>query len=461
MKKLIAMVLTAVMTLSGAVFTQAAETINIDCQMSETNVEIGDTFYADFKITDNPVGYNNMFAYLKYDSKVIRAIPYDSSELPDDLITYTNQSTGYVSSLFSYRFLSDRINFVPSKGDRDYDGGADGRKTAAEIGILKLTNYLDATVDRLFQNYEGTGTLMRVKFEAVGGGSTNIELTDTSAAYFVDGVSNSLNVSAASGSITVNGAPIADDEPSTEATTAAQTNNNNSNNSNNSSSGGGGGSVAVKPETTTEEATDTEKATEAATTAPVNNNTAATAISFKDVKSGDWFYEPVMKLASAKVVNGYTADNTFRPNNNVTRADFILMLLRGIGVDTTKAPSSNFADVASTKYYYNAVGIAKEMGIASGDGTNFNPESNITRQDMMILAKKALETGLNRTITGDVSVLDQFSDKAQISSYATESLAAMVSEGIVSGMGNGIVPKAQTTRAQAVVIISKIMDKLM
>ena len=101
------------------------------------------------------------------------------------------------------------------------------------------------------------------------------------------------------------------------------------------------------------------------------------------------------------------------------------------------------------------------MGVASGnpDGT-FDPESNITRQDMMILAKKALEIANNEELKGDSAVLEKFADKGDISAYAADSLAAMVQAEIVSGTGNNIEPKANTTRAQAAVIICKMLDKI-
>jgi hypothetical protein len=79
---------------------------------------------------------------------------------------------------------------------------------------------------------------------------------------------------------------------------------------------------------------------------------------------------------------------------------------------------------------------------------------------MMILAKKALEFVNGENISGDVSVLDKFADKDDISAYAEESLAAMVNAGYVSGTGDNIEPKANTTRAQAAVVMSKIYDKV-
>ena len=453
------MLLAAAMIVSSAVFSYADGYLDIDCQVANSNPTVGETFYVDYKVVDNENGYNNLTGYLRYDPNVIRAVECDVDDIPSDLIIYT-MDNGAANSLFSYGYTNSRINFVPKSGDVDYDNQADGKKTASEIGIIKFTNYLGATVDNQLQNYTGTGTILRMKFEAVGNGSTDIDFTDLEAAYFDNGA-NRLSVNIASGSVNVTGGA---EEPATETTTIAPayttteatTSASNNNSSSSGSSGGGsnsGSSSAATTEATTVATTETSVEV---TTSAANN---AATVSFKDVANDAWYHDAVIELAGKKVVNGYS-DNTFKPNDNVKRADFLLMLLRGMGVDTTKAPQSNFNDVAQGKYYYNAVGIAKDMGIASGDGANFNPESNITRQDMMVLAKKALEIVANKTITGDSAVLDKFNDKDSISAYAVDSLAAMVEEGIVNGMGDGIAPKANTTRAQSAVIISKIMNKL-
>ena len=223
-------------------------------------------------------------------------------------------------------------------------------------------------------------------------------------------------------------------------------------------------SSAGSGETTTETTTEAENEStteEGAVIGGADGETDITVVSFSDVEDNFWGRSYITELASKGVVNGYP-DGTFRPNDNVKRADFLIMLLRGLGVDTSAAATGdNFTDVEAGAYYANACAIAKEMGIATGnpDGS-FAPNSFITRQDMMILAKKALESELGSEITGDVSVLDQFNDKAEISAYAVDSLAAMVEQGIVSGMGDGIAPKDNTTRAQAAVIISKIMENI-
>ncbi len=461
-KKILAGILAASMALTVPVTSMAADTIDIECVLSESSVDVGDVFYADFKITDNPTGYNSMQCYINFDSSVIEALECEVADIPDDLIIYTDES-GVNYSMFSYSNVNARISFVPSKGDSDYLGMADGTSTAGEIGRIKLANLLSAREDGVRLNYEGTGTLLRMKFQAIASGSSEITMTDVIGGYTDENGSNTtLSFSVEDGYVTVLGDESGsdDEETTTETTTSSSSSSSGSSSSGGSSSGGSGGSSSSGT------STDTDTADTAADTtgdeADETDSELNSAAAFSDVESDYWGASYITELASKGVVNGYP-DGTFRPNDNVKRADFLIMLLRGMGVDLSAetAYESNFTDVEAGAYYAYACGKAKEMGIATGnpDGT-FAPESYITRQDMMILAKKALETQLESEITGDTSVLDEFSDKDEISAYAVESLAAMVEAGIVSGMGDNIAPKANTTRAQAAVIVSKIMENI-
>ena len=448
MKKFIAAMLSAVMTMSFGVIAFGADTMDIDCQLSESSVSVGDTFYADFKVTDNPNGYNSMSAMVRYDSSVIRAIECEIEDIADDQILYYNEN-GNALALFPYNAVNERITHVPNPSDYYYDGEADGVRSASEIGIIRLSRFLGVTVDNYLQNYEGTGTILRIKFEAVGSGSSSIELTDIVSSYFDTGVSRDIDVNVNSGYVSVEG-DNQTNESTTETTTTSTSGDNNS--STGSSTGGTstGSNVTTTTEATTEAAT--VEATEATT-----SSVTSEAISFTDVSADYWAEPYIINLASQGIVNGYP-DGSFKPGDYVTRADFLIMLLRSMNIDTTNSGTSTFTDVDANAYYANACSIAKDMGIASGnpDGS-FNPRGYITRQDMMILAKKAAEAKLGREITGDVSVLDRFADRADISAYAVDSLAAMVEEGIVNGMGDNIAPKANTTRAQAAVIIDNVM----
>jgi len=76
---------------------------------------------------------------------------------------------------------------------------------------------------------------------------------------------------------------------------------------------------------------------------------------------------------------------------------------------------SNFEDIDKNAYYYNEVGIVKELGITKGIGNNrFNPTENITRQDMMVLSARVLEKLKNLKVAEFSDVLDKFTDKMDI-----------------------------------------------
>lgn len=459
LKKIFAGALVAVMTFAIPMVSFGQETIDIDCVVDNSTVNVGDVFYADFKINSNPVGYNVMQCFVDFDSSKLQALECEVEDIPSDLIIYRD-SSNVAHSMFPYSMVNERANFVPGAGDVDYLGKADGKKTAGEIGRLKLAGLLNIVEDGNSRvNYTGTGTVLRMKFKAIGAGTSEIAMNDVIGQYSYAQTIDDISFNVNNGSVTITGNG-GNSEPTTEATTAqvTETTTKASNSSSGGSGGGGSSSSSATATTTTTEAT-TEATTSAAVIGGNDTSTDISVVSFKDVEDDFWGHDAIIGLATKGVVNGYP-DGTFKPNDNVKRADFLIMLLKGLGIDISANNSTtNFTDVEADAYYANACAIAKDMGIATGnpDGS-FAPNSFITRQDMMILTKKALENKLDTTLSGDTSVLDKFNDKADISPYAVDSLAAMVENNIVNGMGNGIAPKVNTTRAQAAAIISKVIN---
>ena len=174
---------------------------------------------------------------------------------------------------------------------------------------------------------------------------------------------------------------------------------------------------------------------------------------FGDLSCVEWARKPIEVMASKGIINGTGAD-TYLPAANITRADYLVLLVKTLGL--TADFDGNFSDVASGTYY-EAVGIAKELGITAGSGRNrFSPNEKISRQDMMVLTARALEESKGLKILGDSTVLDQFSDKNDIAGYSAESLAALVSEGLITGSGDKLNPRANTIRAEAAVFLYRI-----
>ncbi|WP_286891752.1 S-layer homology domain-containing protein [Thermobacillus sp.] len=178
---------------------------------------------------------------------------------------------------------------------------------------------------------------------------------------------------------------------------------------------------------------------------------------FDDLAGAEWARHAVEVLASKGIVNG-VGGGMFAPGRPVTRAEFVTMLVRTLGLAGKPGqPGAGFADVPQEAYYAEAVGIAKQLGIVRGSGDNrFDPESPITRQDMMVMAARAL----NLSAAGDTAVLERFRDKARIADYAASSLSALIQEGLIVGSGGYLNPRAQTTRAETAMFLYRIYMKI-
>lgn len=178
---------------------------------------------------------------------------------------------------------------------------------------------------------------------------------------------------------------------------------------------------------------------------------------FSDLDIVKWAKNPIEVMASKGIING-TSPMTYSPMANITRADYLVLLIKTL--DLKADVDDNFDDVTPGAYYYEAVGIAKKLGITNGVESNrFGPKEHITRQEMMVLTFRALEKFKELKVASDTTVLNRFSDRGDIDAYALESLATLVKEGLISGSGDRLNPKATSNRAEAAVILYRIYNK--
>ena len=185
---------------------------------------------------------------------------------------------------------------------------------------------------------------------------------------------------------------------------------------------------------------------------------AAPAAAFTDLGKHEWAREAIEELAKRGIVKGTSIEKgTFSPASPVTRADFILMLVNLL--DLRAEFASTFADVRSQDYYYNAVSIAKQLGIVSGvNGVNFAPRDPISRQDVMVMLTRALQsTGVVKSAASG-SALDSYRDASQIAPYAVESAATMLEHGLVTGSNGYMMPKGMTSRAEAATFLYRALQ---
>lgn len=178
--------------------------------------------------------------------------------------------------------------------------------------------------------------------------------------------------------------------------------------------------------------------------------------SFDDIGGYTWASKAIEIMAAKGVINGVSTDS-FDPESAIKRGDFLLMLVKALGLSAQG--EDNFADVRADSYYAEALSIAKKLGIASGVGDNqFNPESAISRQDMMTLIDRAMSVA-NKTLTvGATDDLETFSDKEDVAAYAVSSVSTLVKNGIVTGDNERLNPSDMATRAETAVLIYRIYN---
>lgn len=212
-----------------------------------------------------------------------------------------------------------------------------------------------------------------------------------------------------------------------------------------SSSKGSGGGSSYKPIISTPSPSEapTEVPTEVPTETPDE-------YSFTDIENVSWAKESVYGLLGMGVLSK-SEDNKFNPDKNVTRAEFVKMVVLSFDFfeDGLKA---DFSDVDEGKWYYSVAAAAKKHGIITGDEkNNFNGEAAITRQDMASIVKRAFEKKGYSFSEGESAL---FTDDGEIASYAKDAVYKMQKEGIINGMGdNSFAPLKTATRAQAAKVI--------
>jgi hypothetical protein len=177
---------------------------------------------------------------------------------------------------------------------------------------------------------------------------------------------------------------------------------------------------------------------------------------FSDLGKAAWAEKSIKALAVKDILK--TSGDAFQPDNGITRADFLYSLVRTLGL--AAKTNGNFVDIGKDAYYSNEIAVAKALGITTGEGGNkFGPDSGITRQDMMTMTERALRLLKKIDKQSQTSILDRFTDKNSISSYAVNGVAAIVNEGLILGSNNRINPAGNATRAEAAVFLYRIYNK--
>lgn len=179
--------------------------------------------------------------------------------------------------------------------------------------------------------------------------------------------------------------------------------------------------------------------------------------SFSDMANYSWATTAVEYLSQTGVVNGI-GNGRFGPEQTIQRCDFTLMLCRAFRFDMIGGNS--FPDIPAGSYYGSAVTTAKSLGIVTGSNGLFMPTSALSRQDAMLMLKRAMVAAGWSVPSGAEGSLSRFSDGAQVSGYARDAVASMVQMGVVTGDGaNRLKPWEPISRAEMAVILYRVLAR--
>ena len=180
---------------------------------------------------------------------------------------------------------------------------------------------------------------------------------------------------------------------------------------------------------------------------------------FTDIGTYPWALDAINSLSAMGIVEGDGKGN-FNPSGNITRAEFIKLLVATFSFPET--PIGSFEDVSVNDWYHRWVMTAYRNGIIEPDENGmFQPNTPITRQDIVYYTLRAINAAGYKFEQAPLYILYRFKDYDQISPYAQSSFAALNYAGIINGVGSDkLGPLYPATRAEAVTIIHRMINVL-
>ena len=180
--------------------------------------------------------------------------------------------------------------------------------------------------------------------------------------------------------------------------------------------------------------------------------------------TGHWAEETVLTAMFDKWVD---ASTSFRPEDSITRAEFVKIVNRAFGIDTSAVDASlttEFEDVECGQWYYADVKAAALAGYINGyeDGT-FRPDQPITRQEAAKIIAKLHNGADVEEVAEDINGVEvqldtktKFKDDLDIAVWADESVEYLTDENIIKGYdGNLFMPQNNIKRAEAVEMMAR------
>ena len=180
---------------------------------------------------------------------------------------------------------------------------------------------------------------------------------------------------------------------------------------------------------------------------------------YSDLEQDAWYIPGINYVLYNDIMNGVTSTH-FEPATTATRGMIVTLLYRLEGQPALGSAHSQFRDVPNSAWFAPAITWATEQKLVEGYyNRTFGPDDPITREQLAtILYRYATYKGLNPTGTAN---LQQFGDAAKINTWAEPAMNWAVSNGLMDGMGNGLLePDGNTSRAQVATLFMRYMQNI-
>ena len=183
---------------------------------------------------------------------------------------------------------------------------------------------------------------------------------------------------------------------------------------------------------------------------------------FKDIPETSWYTDACLWCNDKGYMTGMTAD-TFGPNVQLSRAQFVQILAKVNGVDLSKVAYQNkFSDVPAGKWFTNAVMWAVDFGVTGGiGGGKFGPNDLVTRAQLASFLRTYAEKS-GKDVSGRTNI-SGYADYAQVPGWAKEAMSWAVNAGLISSAVSGqkvLAPTGIATRAQVAVIVKNLCENI-
>ena len=183
---------------------------------------------------------------------------------------------------------------------------------------------------------------------------------------------------------------------------------------------------------------------------------------YTDLYETDWMAPHVEACYDYGMLTG---SGQYRPNDNATRSDVVIMLGRGYqkqsGETIPAATECVFTDVDPESTAYKYVVWAYDTGLTTGvSATEFAPKNAVTREQLVLfLFRMACNSGVTSAGERDTSNVDAFSDASDVDEVYRTAMSWAISEGIIQGDTNGLLnPNKSATRAELATVIRRYLD---